>query len=158
MVTETKKLRIFLDDERVPPAGGFGFIISNEDYERKLGNMKYLLDYVICDISDFNHLYEIYSKYPEPDKDIWVICRDVETAKIVIEKFGVEYVSFDNDLQKTLEGVDLAKWLIEKDLDDNSFLNDFSFFVHSQNSIAKIAINDKLNDYLDYKKRNNLSI
>ena len=64
------------------------------------------------------------------------------------------FISFDNDLKRELEGKDLAKWIIEKDLDMNGrFIpDDFEFFVHSQNIKAKEAINSLLSNYLEFKK------
>ena len=50
---------------------------------------------------------------------------------------------------RELEGVDLAKWLVEKDLDNPGFIpKEFDFFVHSQNSIAKTRIYSYLGQYL----------
>lgn len=63
------------------------------------------------------------------------------------------FISFDNDLgENQLEGIDLAKWLVEKDMDNNNFIpDDFQFFVHSQNIEAKKRIYNYLNQYLEVK-------
>jgi len=78
----------------------------------------------------------------------------VEGAIDYIEKNGCpNFISFDNDLQRDLEGLDLAKWLIEKDLDNPGFIpKDFKFFVHSQNIIAKEKIYSRLNQYLSVRE------
>jgi len=79
----------------------------------------------------------------------------VEGAQDYIESHGCpEFISFDNYLMRELEGIDLAKWLVEKDMNDPSFLpKDFNFFVHSQNPIAKERIYSYLGQYLTFKDR-----
>lgn len=78
----------------------------------------------------------------------------VEASQEYILKNGCpNFISFDNDLRVKLEGVDLANWLVEKDLDEPGFIpDDFQFFVHSQNIEAKSRIYSKLNNYLSYKE------
>lgn len=75
----------------------------------------------------------------------------VEGAQDYIEREGCpHFISFDNDLMRELEGVDLAKWLVEKDLDNPGFLpKDFKFFVHSQNTVAKERIYSYLGQYME---------
>lgn len=74
----------------------------------------------------------------------------VEGAQDYILTHGCPaFISFDNDLMRELEGIDLAKWLVDKDLDNPGFIPpNFNFFVHSQNPIAKTAIYSYLNQYL----------
>lgn len=78
----------------------------------------------------------------------------VEGAIDYIERKGCpSFISFDNDLMRSLEGIDLAKWLVDKDLDTPGFLpEDFNFFVHSQNSVAKERIYGLLGQYLSHRK------
>lgn len=77
----------------------------------------------------------------------------VEGAIDYIEKNGCpDFISFDNDLQRELEGFDLAKWLVEQDMNKEGFIpKDFQFFVHSQNPIAKTRIYSYLNQYLEQR-------
>lgn len=77
----------------------------------------------------------------------------VEEAQDHINKHGCpSFISFDNDLQRELEGIHLAHWLVEKDLDNPGFIpDDFKYFVHSQNPIAKKRIYSYLEQYLDHK-------
>lgn len=74
----------------------------------------------------------------------------VEDAIDFINSKGCpSFISFDNDLRVKLEGIDLAKWLVEQDLESPGFLPaDFDFFVHSQNIAAKERINSLLTQYL----------
>ena len=80
----------------------------------------------------------------------------VEGAMDYIDKHGCpNFISFDNDLQRELEGKDLAKWIAEKDMDNPGFIPDnFQFFVHSQNPIAKERIYSYLGEYLKQREPN----
>lgn len=75
----------------------------------------------------------------------------VEDAQEYIKKNGCpNFISFDNDLKRELEGKDLAKWIVEKDMDNPGFIpEDFQFFVHSQNVSAKKDIYSYLGQYLE---------
>jgi len=91
-----------------------------------------------------------------PVKDDFIIVRSVAEAILEIEKHDQppNYISFDHDLGDNVKtGFDLAKWLVEKDLDyEGSFLpNDFSFYVHSANPVGKENIEGLLNNYLEYR-------
>ena len=78
----------------------------------------------------------------------------VEDAQEHINKNGCpSFIFFDNDLQREIEGVHLAQWLVEKDLDNPGFIpDDFEYFVHSQNPIAKKRIYSYLNQYLESRE------
>jgi hypothetical protein len=75
--------------------------------------------------------------YPETNDSEWVIARDVDEFKAIVEDMGVpEFISFDNDLGShengiiKLEGKDAAKWLTyEKAFD----ISNMEFKVHSSN-------------------------
>lgn len=85
-----------------------------------------------------------------------IIVRSVEEAIDFVQKNGCpSYISFDNDLGLELEGIDFAQWLVEQDLDNPGFIpNDFSFYVHSQNPIARDRINSLLTSYLEHRSDN----
>lgn len=89
-----------------------------------------------------------------PVGDGWTIVRSVAEALNMIEACGwPNFISFDNDLGHNVpEGRDLAKKLIEMDLDTNKMPTDFDFYVHSQNPVARDAINSILRNYLDFKQ------
>lgn len=78
----------------------------------------------------------------------------VENAISYIEAHGCpNFISFDNDLGKELEGVDLARWIVEKDLDKPGFIpQDFDFVVHSQNNIAAPRLVSYLESYLKVRE------
>ena len=91
-----------------------------------------------------------------PDDSTYIIARTVEEAQQLIEQYGVpEYISFDHDLGmdemgnilKT--GYDLAKWLVEMDMDGVITLpKSFTFEVHSQNPVGAENIRAYLSSYL----------
>lgn len=70
--------------------------------------------------------------YPNTNNDSWLIARTLDEFKNIIETHGVpDYISFDNDLGKSLEeGKDAVKWMVyDKELD----ISDMEFIVHSAN-------------------------
>lgn len=83
-----------------------------------------------------------------------VLMTTVEDAQEYINKNGCpNFISFDNDLGRPLEGIHLAKWLVEKDLDVPGFIPaGFDFVVHSQNNIAGRGIENYLNSYLSQRE------
>lgn len=97
-----------------------------------------------------------------PVDESFVIIRSVEEAKNKISELGMPtYISFDHDLGYNVPtGADLARWIVEQDLDNNSkFIPaDFDFYVHSANPVGKKNIEGLLSQYLDFKateKQNN---
>lgn len=94
-------------------------------------------------------------RFPKTHHYDWVILRSVEDAqKYVLENGCPSYISFDNDLQRELEGWNFAQWLIDQDLNQNgNFLpENFAFNVHSANVAASDLIFSKLDSYLRYKR------
>lgn len=81
-----------------------------------------------------------------------VIARSVEQAIALMEEKGCpSTIMFDHDLGDNVPtGFDLAKWLVEKDLDcDNKFIPDgFEYFIHSQNPTGEDNIRGLLNPFL----------
>lgn len=123
---EKKKVFLFLDDDAFHPEG----IRNPEKY------------YPLIGAEDVLNLMKDY--------DV-VKFTTVEAAQEYILANGCpDFISFDNDLMVKLEGIDLAKWLVEKDMNEGSvFPKDFQFFVHSQNINAKARIYSYLNQYLE---------
>lgn len=91
-------------------------------------------------------------------EDEFVIVRSVKEALDNIEKLGCpQYISFDHDLGDSVPtGFDLAKELVEKDLDSGgSFLpKDFEYYIHSANPVGKKNIDGLLEGYLSFKRKN----
>ena len=83
----------------------------------------------------------------------WDFVRSFEDATSYIRENGIpEYISFDHDLGTELNGYDIAKWMVEQDLDRTlSFPKGFEFNVHSANPVGARNITEYLNGYLKYK-------
>ncbi len=102
-----KNYRMFIDDERFPPASWEG--------------------------TDF------------------VICRSLTEVQDVVELRGLpDLVSFDHDLGDNVPtGMDIAKWMVEQDLDKRHFFSqNFFYLIHSQNPVGAGNIKTYLNSYL----------
>lgn len=81
----------------------------------------------------------------------FIVFRSVIEAKhFILETKCPSFISFDHDLGENVEtGYDFAKWLVDKDLDNNGFIPaDFTFDVHSMNPVGAKNIKDLLNQYL----------
>ena len=62
------------------------------------------------------------------------------------------FVTFDHDLgENQPTGHDIAKLLVEKDMDCGILLPSFCFYVHSQNPVGKANIEGLLNKYLEQR-------
>ena len=87
---------------------------------------------------------------PSQSEDDWVIVRDFDAAVFICSHYGCpNFISFDNDLGGEKEGYDFAKWLVEQDLDNPGWIpDDFDFYVHSQNPVARDNIKAYLLSYL----------
>ena len=84
-----------------------------------------------------------------------VLVKTVQEAKSYILKNGMpSFISFDHDLgENQSTGFDLAKWIVEQDLDQQGLFipDDFTFRVHSQNPVGGRNIEMLLNNYLSQK-------
>lgn len=92
---------------------------------------------------------------PPNDGGEWIVRRSVKDAKDAVAKIGFpKFVSFDNDLGRDAEeGRAFASWLVERDLDADEMPNDFDWYAHTQNPVAKEAIDSLLTRYLKTKGR-----
>lgn len=94
-----------------------------------------------------------------PIEEFDFVVRSYDEAISIIKKYGVpNFISFDHDLGVNNDGsllktgYDLAKWLVNSDLDNkNKLPSDFKFKVHSQNPVGKQNIISLLEGYLKYK-------
>ena len=89
-----------------------------------------------------------------PINDNWIVARNYKEAINIITKNNCPFfISFDHDLGEEKTGYDVAKWLIETDLNYPGFIhNNFDFKVHSANPVGKENIEKLLRNYL--RKRN----
>ncbi len=87
------------------------------------------------------------------------VVRSYDEAIEIIKEYGVpQFISFDDDLgidqdnNLLKSGYDLAKWLVDRDLDNTYILPaSFQYKVHSQNLVGKQNIISLLEGYLKYK-------
>lgn len=95
-----------------------------------------------------------------PKTQGFTIARTFEKAVELIQEKGMPNdISFDHDLgedgnKKELKsGYDLAKWIVESDIDKIiNIPDDFSYNVHSANPVGARNIDGLLKNYLEYKK------
>ena len=89
---------------------------------------------------------------PGPD---WFVATSYESAIRFLTSIGCPAViSFDHDLGGIKSGLDIAKWLIDKDLMFNGeFIpKNFEFDVHSANIIGAENIEKLLGQYLRFRQ------
>ena len=94
----------------------------------------------------------------DPKTDGFVVVRSYAEAVGYIRKNGCpNFISFDHDLGTAddLTGFDVAKWLVERDLDSNgTFLpEDFDYFVHSANPVGANNIHGLFKNYLEQRNK-----
>ena len=94
-----------------------------------------------------------------PPNRSFTVVRSFNAAVDYISTYGCPlFISFDHDLGekdgKVLKtGMDLAKWLVERDLNNKGFIPvNFNFIVHSANPVGKANIEGYLNAYLKHRK------
>ena len=123
-----KPVFLYLDDEIFNPDGSLGYrdpnvfykVIGAEHILKKMG------EYDVVYVNSFNKALEYIEDHGCP-----------------------AFISFDNDLGGALEGGDLARLLVKKDLDTPGFIPaQFDFFVHSRNPVARKNIELLLRRYL----------
>lgn len=83
----------------------------------------------------------------------WVIVRTLDEVKNCVNKMGFpSFVLFDHDLgDNQPTGMDVAKWLVEWDMDHEDMPADFDFYVHSQNLVGVRNIQSYLAGYFKIK-------
>lgn len=92
------------------------------------------------------------------NKDIFgffIISRNYDQTVNLINQYGIpEFISFDHDLGDSKDGYEIARFMIEQDLDGKKcFPSNFSFYVHSQNPIGKENIQNILMSYMRFKDK-----
>lgn len=89
-------------------------------------------------------------RFPPSDGEEWTICRTLAEVQVAVATKGwPKFVSFDHDLgEHEPTGFDIAKWMIEEDLDHGVMLPQWSFYIHSQNPVGAKNIQSILDNYL----------
>jgi len=82
----------------------------------------------------------LYAEFEHDDE--WVVAENYDEAVDIIERCGCpQYISFDHDLGYGKTGMDLAKWFVDRVMDDNSFIHpEFRYYVHSANPVGTANI------------------
>lgn len=90
---------------------------------------------------------------PPNDNEPWFIVRNYTAFYNFLRDFGCpDFISFDHDLgENTPTGFDIAKLLVDYDMDYDIINQDFKFYVHSQNPVGKVNIERYLSQYLEMK-------
>ncbi len=91
-----------------------------------------------------------------PTSSGFAIVRSYDDAVHYMRKNGCpDFISFDHDLGEADEhsGLDVAKWMVERDMNDNGqFIpEDFTFNVHSANPPGAANIKGLLDNYLEQR-------
>lgn len=116
------------------------------------------------DLRSVDMVYPSNAVHYDSFMDDFYICRTMEQAVSMIEERGYlpYYISFDNDLGQDAagnalkEGIDFAHWIVEKILDGvYTFPSNFSFRVHSANSIAGPEIKILLDNFRKHLAQEN---
>lgn len=83
----------------------------------------------------------------------WKVVRSYDEAIACMKMHGCPvFVSFDHDLGIGKDGYDIAKWMVEQDMDNPGWMpENFHYYVHSQNPVGKANISQYLNTYLMYR-------
>lgn len=100
------------------------------------------------------NLYLDDERDPKTNRE-WIIIRSFDEAMAYFEANDCpSYISFDHDLGTEKTGYDVAKMLVEKDMDEEMLYipNDFEYNVHSANPVGRENINMYLLTYLKMRK------
>lgn len=92
----------------------------------------------------------------DPIQDDFIVLRNyAEAVGLMRQKGCPNFISFDHDLGTAddLTGYDIAKWIVNRDIDMNgAFIpHDFDYVVHSANPVGRDNIVGLLNNYLEVR-------
>ena len=91
----------------------------------------------------------------DPKGEGYIIKRSSDSAIRYMHEFGCpDYISFDHDLGGDDTAMEVVRWMIGADLNnEGKFIpDDFEFNVHSANICGKANIESLLNSYLKFRK------
>jgi len=84
----------------------------------------------------------------------WILARSFAEAVHAMSAKGLPgFVSFDHDLGDGKDGIAVAHWMIESDMDGNRIPQDFAFEVHSGNPVGRENIRRLLDNYLFFRAK-----
>ena len=98
-------------------------------------------------------LYIDDERVPKTNRNWEVVRNAAEARKYMNENGCPSYISFDHDLGDFETGYDIAKWIVEKDMErDGKFIpENFEFNVHSANPVGAANIEKYLINYLTFR-------
>jgi hypothetical protein len=88
-----------------------------------------------------------------PD-DFTIRWKSYDEALAYMVRYGCpDFISFDHDLGTDKTGMDVCKWIVAVDINNNSFIpKGFMFHVHSSNPQGAMNIFSYLSQYLRMKE------
>lgn len=90
-------------------------------------------------------------QFPPPD-ETWQFCWNLHSVQQVVKRLGFpENISFDHDLGEESTGCDVAKWLIERDIEWHDMPENFGYTIHSKNPVGAENIKGVMDRYLRFK-------
>lgn len=92
-------------------------------------------------------------RFPPHDGKFWFISRTYEEAIETMNELGCpQFMSFDHDLGDAENGLNVAQWMVNRDLDsDGQWMKIFEYTIHSMNPIGSKNIQSLLSSYLNSK-------
>lgn len=103
-------------------------------------------------------------KIIDPERDYTSVKSYDEAISYMNTNGCPNFISFDHDLgvdekgNLSKTGYDVAKWMVERDLDEDGWiLSDFAFQVHSANSIGKRNIEMLFMNYFKSRPRGKIT-
>jgi hypothetical protein len=93
-------------------------------------------------------------RFPKTTDKDWVILRSSAEAIDYVQQHGLtSFVSLDHDLGGDDTTMIFLKWLIEYDLDNDGKIipADFSWFIHSANTVGSANMDGLLTSYMKTK-------
>jgi hypothetical protein len=89
---------------------------------------------------------------PPPD-NTWQFCWNLYSVIQVVRRLTYpEHISFDHDLGEESTGCDVARWLIERDIEWHDMPANFGYTVHSRNPVGAENIKGVMDRYLRFKQ------